>query len=456
MRLRDPVKTAMPRILKAIGLARKPTMMAQARDNEQPTTSAGGVYAGDADISRGKPLPFAWLLFTAVWLLFPIGFVIQVLRSDLSPLQLLALLTSLAAFISIFLWLMLRYPFPAAGLTHRELRVRIVLLLALAVLALYVELVYGSSVPYRLMYVVIAAAVILPTREAAWTVVAITVVAGAVYASRSGWDAAATSWQDIVPFPLIGIGMIAVSRLVVTIRELQAARRDIAQLAAAEAVAKERLRFARDLHDLLGHSLSSITLKSELAGRLLPDTPGTRKSAAEVRDIQGVARGALREVREAVAGYRQLTLGEELIGAKEMLEAAGIACRIENGAGLLTKSVEGMLAWAVREGTTNVIRHSRARHCDIRLAREDGENGEAAEVRAEVTDDGRGLFPALDGTEGLATEDSTGGSGLSGLAERVADFAGADFEAGPLPEGGFRLRVSLPLRSGGLREDGQQ
>ena len=212
----------------------------------------------------------------------------------------------------------------------------------------------------------------------------------------------------------------------------------------------------RDLHDLLGHSLSSITLKSELAERLLPDTPETRKVAAEVRDIQGVARGALREVREAVAGYRQLTLGEELIGAKEMLEAAGIACRIENGAGvLLPKSVEGMLAWAVREGTTNVIRHSRARHCDIRLAREDGENGEAAEVRAEVTDDGRGLFPALDGTEGLATEDSTGGSGLSGLAERVAGFAGADFEAGPLPEGGFRLRVSLPLRSGGLREDGR-
>ncbi len=432
-------------------------MMAQARDNEQPTTSASGVYTGGADVSRGKPLPVAWLLFTAVWLLFPVGFVIQVLQTtDLFPLQLLALLTSLAAFISIFLWLMLRYPFPTAGLTPRELRVRIGLLLIVAALALYVELVYGSGVPYRFMYVVVAAAVTLPTRKAAWTVVAITVVAGAVYASRSGWDAAATSWQDIVPFPLIGIGMIAVSRLVVTVRELQAARRDIAQLAAAEAVAKERLRFARDLHDLLGHSLSSITLKSELAERLLPDTPETRKVAAEVRDIQGVARGALREVREAVAGYRQLTLGEELIGAKEMLEAAGIACRIENGAGvLLPKSVEGMLAWAVREGTTNVIRHSRARHCDIRLAREDGKNGEPAEVSAEVSDDGRGLFPARDGTEGSGTEGSTGGSGLSGLAERVAGFAGADFEAGPLPEGGFRLRVSLPLRSGGLREDGR-
>jgi len=292
------------------------------------------------------------------------------------------------------------------------------------------------------MYVVLAAAVTLPMRKAAWMIVAVTICAGAVFATRSEGDAFVAGWQYIVPFALIGIGMIAVSRLVVTVRELQEARREIAQLAAAEAVARERLRFARDLHDLLGHSLSSIALKSELAGRLLPDTPGTHKAAAEVSDIQDVARGALREVREAVAGYRQPTLSEELIGAREMLEAVGIACRIENGVGLLPKSVEGMLAWAVREGTTNVIRHSRARHCEIRLAREDGE------VYAEVIDDGDGLFAARDGTGG-----STGGSGLSGLSERVAGFTGADLEAGPLPEGGFRLRVSLPLQPDGVRQD---
>jgi two-component system sensor histidine kinase DesK len=305
------------------------------------------------------------------------------------------------------------------------------------------------------MYVVVAAAVTLPTRKAAWTIVAVTVVAGIVYEVQEGWDTLATTWSNIVPFPLIGIGMIAVSRLVVTVRELQAARREIVQLAAAEAVAKERLRFARDLHDLLGHSLSSITLKSELAERLLPDSTETRKAAAEVRDIRDIARGALREVREAVAGYRQPTLSEELIGAREMLEAAGIACRIENGAGLLPKSVEAILAWTVREGTTNVIRHSRARHCDIQLAREDWENGEPGEVRAEVSDDGRSSFPARDGTDGTGTEGLAGGSGLSGLAERVAGFAGACFEAYPLPEGGFRLRVSLPLRNGGVREDGR-
>jgi two-component system sensor histidine kinase DesK len=433
VRLRGPVKTTMPRILKAIGLTRGPTTMAQARDNEQPTTSAAGASTVIADVSRGKPLPFAWTLFTAVWLLFPVGFVVQALRSDLSPVQLLAFLISIAAFISLFLWLMLRYPFPAAELASQELRIRIGLLLVLTALALYVELAYGSGVPYRFVYVVVAAAVTLPTRHAAWMVAAVTVVAGTVYAVRAGWGAFATSWGEIVPFPLIGIGMIAVSRLVVTVRELQAARREIAQLAAAEAVARERLRFARDLHDLLGHSLSSITLKSELAGRLLPAAP--EQAAAEVRDIEGVARRSLREVRDAVSGYRQPTLDEELYGAREMLEAAGIACQIENQACPLPNAMDTVLAWAVREGVTNVIRHSRADRCEIRVTQE----GE--EVHVEVKDDGRGSPPEHEGTY-------SNGSGLFGLAERIA-ASGGDFEAGPLPEGGFRLRVSLPARSVG-------
>jgi two-component system sensor histidine kinase DesK len=275
------VEIVVSRILKAIGLTQGPTTVAQARDNEQPTTSAGSVHAGVA-ASRDKPLPIAWLLFTAVWLLFPVDHVIQVLRTDLSPVELLAFLASLVAFVAVFLWLMLRYPFPYVELTSQELRIRIGLLLVLTALALYIELMYGSGVPYRFMYVVVAAAVTLPTREAAWAVVAVTVCVGASYAIRLGWEAATTSWGDIVPFLLIGIGMITVSRLVITVRELQAARREIAQLAAAEAVAEERLRFARDLHDLLGHSLSSIALKSELAGRLLPAAP-ERAAASRAR-----------------------------------------------------------------------------------------------------------------------------------------------------------------------------
>lgn len=418
------VRIGVRAVARTLSRLRRKTGLAQATRNEPSTTSADGTPAGGANASRRKPLPFWWLLFTTIWLLFPAGFVVQVLRTDLSPVQLLAFLASLVAFIAVFLWLMLRYPFPAAELASQELRIRIGLLLVLAAIALYFELVYGSGVPYRFMYVVVATAVTLPTREAALTVVAVTVCVSAFYAIRLGWEGAATSWSDVVPFLLIGIGMIAVNRLVVTVRELRAAREEIARLAVAE----ERLRFARDLHDLLGHSLSSITLKSELAGRLLPAAP--EKAAAEVHDIEEVARKALREVREAVAGYRRPTLGGELDGAREMLKAAGIACRIEQEAGVLPNATDAVLAWAVREGVTNVIRHSRARRCQVRLAR-DGE-----EVRAEISDDGLGSPPEHDG--------ASTGSGLSGLAERVA-ANGGDFHAGPLPEGGFRLRVSLPL-----------
>jgi two-component system sensor histidine kinase DesK len=174
--------------------------------------------------------------------------------------------------------------------------------------------------------------------------------------------------------------------------------------------------------------LSLITLKTELAGKLLPSNPDD--AAKEIRDAEEVARRALREVREAVAGYRQPTLGDEVIGAEEMLLAAGISCRIENGAGHLPKPLDSLLAWAVREGTTNVIRHSRARHCVIRLERTEGR------VRVEVGDDGAGLRPGA----------AASGSGLSGLAERVADVSGAEFEAGPRAEGGFSLRVTLPYQ----------
>ncbi len=289
MRMRGPSEITTPRVLTMAGLERELTTMAQTTDSEQPLrSSASGDSAGIADASRHKLLPFAWPLFTMVWLLFPLGFVIQVLRTtSFSPLQMLAFLTSMAAFLALFLWLMLRFPFPATGLRPRELRVRIGLLLALASLALYVELTYGNGVPYRFIYVVVAAAVTLPTRKAAWMVAATTVIARVAYEAAVGWDTFATAWRNIVPFPLVGTGMIAVSRLVVTVRQLQAARREIAQLAAAEAVTRERLRFSRDLHDLLGHSLSSITLKSELAGRLLSVAP--EKAASEVRDIEGMA-----------------------------------------------------------------------------------------------------------------------------------------------------------------------
>ena len=204
------------------------------------------------------------------------------------------------------------------------------------------------------------------------------------------------------------------------------------------AVAEERLRIARDLHDLLGHNLSLIALKSELAGRLLHAAP--ERAATEIADIESVARTALQEVRDTVASYRRPALASELRGAREILAAAGIAYRMigdAEAASDLPTGAEAVLSWAVREGVTNVIRHSRARTCFIHLTRT------ADRAGIEILDDGPGAAerPAL-GTELLAQPG--GGNGLRGLAERVRAAAGV-FEAGPREQGGFRLAVSLPL-----------
>jgi two-component system sensor histidine kinase DesK len=140
-----------------------------------------------------------------------------------------------------------------------------------------------------------------------------------------------------------------------------------------------------------------------------------------------VARTALHEVREAVAGYRQPTLADELHAAAEILAAAGIAYSCDGAPRALSPAAEAVLSWAIREGVTNVIKHSRARRCIISFT------GDEEYVGVELRDDGRGASSPLDG-----------GSGLRGLRERVA-ARGGRCEAGPLPEGGFRLSVSLPL-----------
>ncbi|HET8631189.1 MAG TPA: ATP-binding protein, partial [Thermomicrobiales bacterium] len=138
-------------------------------------------------------------------------------------------------------------------------------------------------------------------------------------------------------------------------------------------------------------------------------------------------RAALREVREAVAGYRQPALATELAGVRELLAAAGVEARIEQAVGPLPPAADAMLAWAVREGATNVVRHGRARHCLIRIARA----GDT--IRAEIADDGRGAPPAA----------APGGNGLAGLAERAAALGGR-VAAGPREGGGFQLCVELP------------
>jgi two-component system, NarL family, sensor histidine kinase DesK len=167
-------------------------------------------------------------------------------------------------------------------------------------------------------------------------------------------------------------------------------------------------------------------LKSELATKLVESDP--RRARAEIADVQHVARTALNEVREALHGYHLLAFADALEGARDALSAAGIDLRVSSSAPQLSPDVESVLAWAVREAATNVVRHSGAQACAITLSTEgDG-------VVLQVEDDGAGPASNRDGT------------GLGGLAERARGLHGA-LEAGARPGGGFRLRLTLPSRA---------
>jgi two-component system sensor histidine kinase DesK len=207
--------------------------------------------------------------------------------------------------------------------------------------------------------------------------------------------------------------------------------------AARLAVAEERLRFARDLHDVLGRNLSVIAVKSELAGRLAER--GDAGAAAEMAEVRRVAHDSLREVRDVVRGYRTVDLGAELAGARSVLRSAGVECRVVGDGAHLPEDVQTALGWVVREATTNVIRHSDATTCTIGLdVRADGDAATAV-LRME-NDRPR---PAPPGPEG---------SGLAGLSERLAGLGGrlvaerrSDGPAGGRPGERFVVEASVPV-----------
>ena len=217
---------------------------------------------------------------------------------------------------------------------------------------------------------------------------------------------------------LFGGSAMGLRYLLSTVAALRAARTEIVQ----HATDNERARISRDLHDLLGNSLSLITLKGELATRLLPEgAPGLD----EVRDMLSLSREALRQVREAVSGYRQPTLSTELTAARVALEAGGVEVDIKQDVGALNRETEAVLGWVVREATTNVIRHSGAKRCRITFSRD------PAHVQVDVVNDG------------WRVPQSPAGNGLRGLAERLA-AVGGEVEATAQPDGGFRLRATVP------------
>ncbi|MFF7444745.1 MULTISPECIES: histidine kinase [unclassified Streptomyces] len=252
----------------------------------------------------------------------------------------------------------------------------------------------------------------------------LTGLAVAVSAVRDGWDAVNIGYATFLS-TMVTAAILSLSEAV---RELRAAREELAR----RAVEKERLRFSRDLHDLLGHTLSVIVVKSEAARRLAARDMDA--ALAQITDIESVGRQALTEIREAVTGYREGSLTTELDSARSALRAAGIEPVVRLCGPPLAAPTETLLSWVVREAVTNAVRHSGASRCEISV------EGTTERVRLRITDDGRG--PSNTGP-------TTPGTGLKGLSERLA-AAGGRLEtatgAGVVgSRGGFTVTAELPV-----------
>jgi two-component system sensor histidine kinase DesK len=265
-----------------------------------------------------------------------------------------------------------------------------------------------------------SALLVLPPRLA-WPVFAVTVVG-------MGWKyATLTSSPLEITFAalttaLTGLVVYGLTRLSSLVVELHEARTELAQMA----VAQERLRFARDLHDLLGYSLSAITLKSELTHRLVPKHPD--KAQSELVEILDIARKALADVRSVASGYRELSLDNESESARSVLLAADVDVIIDISYGNLPTPVKTVLATVLREGITNVLRHSKAERCEISVRQADGR------VWLDIVNDGVQTNRAPSG----------GGSGIRNLSVRIEALKG-QLIAGIEPDGRYGLHVWAPV-----------
>ena len=200
-------------------------------------------------------------------------------------------------------------------------------------------------------------------------------------------------------------------------RKLEMAQEEVEHLAKVA----ERERIARDLHDVLGHTLSVIVLKSELASKLMERDPERAKN--EIRDVEKISRDALADVRHAIRGYRAKGLSEEMARARATLETAGVRFDCEAKEIGLSPAQESVLALAMREAVTNVVRHAGAQRCKVELARVNGD------CLLQIEDDGRG---------GVQTE----GNGIRGMRERIEALGG---HVERWSEQGTRIKITLPL-----------
>jgi two-component system, NarL family, sensor histidine kinase DesK len=346
----------------------------------------------------------------AVWLAMLVWPATSAASGDHGPAWLM--LGGLVLFAGIMVLLM------RAGFHGTWRLARYLLLLPLLALSLWLSRELGLAANYLVVFPSMLTAMVLPIVVPAFVGILVVTVTS-VLVTGVTWD---NSTSVALTAFFSGLVMFVLRRLSTTIGLLREAREELARAAVAE----ERLRFSRDLHDLLGHTLSVVVVKAEVVRRLVGRDPAQAAEAAA--DIETIGRQALVEVREAVTGYRERDLAAELDGARAALSDAGIAPTVRRAAGTLDDRADALLGWAVREGATNVIRHSRATCCTITLR----------------YDDGRAVLQIADDGTGCEAVDMPAGNGLRGLTERFAAAGGTvRADAG---QGGFTLTATVPTR----------
>jgi two-component system sensor histidine kinase DesK len=312
--------------------------------------------------------------------------------------------------------------------------------LSFAVLVALADLAFLSSQWYTtdwavegVQWFVIASSLMLLPRRAG-IVVAAAAAGGAaipyaVHDTNVGFSdprAVLFGWYYVVLLVVGGAALYGSARLVAVLTQVYAARTELAE----QALAGERLRVSRDLHDLLGQSLSAVALKGDLAVRLLDSDPSA--AHGEIVSLTGVAEAALRDMRAVTWDEHGVSLAAEADAARAVLQAAGVTVDIDVALPGLAPDQDAVLAWAVREGATNILRHSRASRVFITASRASGP------VRLDIVNDGATAPGDRDGRAA-----SGAGTGLAGLAGR-ARAAGGTAAGEHSGAGSFRLRVELP------------
>ncbi|SOD70543.1 two-component system sensor histidine kinase DesK [Jatrophihabitans sp. GAS493] len=291
------------------------------------------------------------------------------------------------------------------------------ILYLIAVIIAVIELPLAHEDAFVCVVYLAVLAVASAHRYALGIVAALTVATIVAPALVPSWNAGLNFSTGVI-VGLVSMAMFGFFNIVRANIALSEARAEVARLAAEN----ERSRIARDLHDLLGHSLTTITVKASLARRLSSIDPA--RAAQEIKEVEELSRRALADVRTAVSGYHDVTLIGEIASAREVLRAAGVDATLPGAVDVVDPSLQELFGWVTREGVTNIVRHSRAERCEISL----GPNW------IDICDNGKG---------GL----SGAGNGLSGLRERVEAAGGFVTIGSATALVGFRLRVDVPLDS---------